>query len=41
MITLLILTACGNENQIIDTNPPSTRVEEAEALVTIPGVDEV
>ena len=30
MITLLILTACGNENQIIDTNPPSTRVEEAE-----------
>ena len=30
MITLLILTACGNENQIIDTNPPSVRVEEAE-----------
>lgn len=30
MFTLLILTACGNENQIIDTNPPSARVEEAE-----------
>jgi len=28
MITLLILTACGNENQIIDTSPPSASVEE-------------
>ena len=28
MITLLILTACGNENQIIDTSPPTTSVEE-------------
>ena len=28
MINLIILTACGNENQIIDTSPPSAVVEE-------------